>query len=196
MRRFVIILAMTSLGLVSCQSSGARPTPQRPAGPTETPSGEPTATPTNSHPPPTVPPDFRNYEDRQAGFTISYPADWTVAGQAPGSSLVVQSFEPAMAGAGGIPQGETKCDVIVRQDVDSVGQAIEQVQADESLEILAQFNEVQVNGTRSIRMDIASERTGEYGQVLLDIEGQVISVSCLGAQFDVDAITTSLQPLP
>lgn len=196
MRRFVTILALISIGLAACQSSGARPTPQRPAGPTETPSGEPTGTPTNSHPPPTVPPSFRSHEDRQAGFTISFPADWTVAGQAPGSSLVIQSFEPALAGSEGIPQGETKCDVVVRQDVDTVGQAIEQVQADESLEILAQFNEVQLDGRRSIRMDVASERTGEYGLLLLDIEGQVISVSCLGDQFDFDAISTSLQPLP
>lgn len=195
MRRSVTILAVTVLGLASCQPTDVRPTPAPPRG-TESALSGPTSTPTAAHPPPTVPPTYRSYQDPQAGFRIWYPASWTVANRAPGSSFVVQSFEPIEAGSEGIPAGETKCDVIVRADVDTMDEAVEQVYADESLQVLAAFNEVQADGSRAIRLDVVSERTGEFGQVLAEIGGQVISVSCLGNQIEFDAISTSLQPIP
>lgn len=145
---------------------------------------------------PTVPPDFQIYEDNVAGFSVHFPTGWTIASEDPGNLVILQSFPPEEAGSEGIPIGETKCDVVVRRDLTSVQDALARIADDETVEILAQFETTRVDGRRATVLDLGSDRVGEYGMLITEIDGQMLSITCLGSQEAFDAHSTSLQPIP
>lgn len=194
-------------------ASGTQP-PAATAVETVTPGTAPTRPPTSSPEADSVIPAVTpladsalSYRDEYAGFYLRYPSDWALIPPREDSkdraviySATFSSWESSIGGMEGIPDGETKLDVIVvKQAADSFEAAIEwrQSQFEHGVgdqEVLSEETWILPSGLRSRRLTIAGGGlvTEELFTV---IDGRIVLLSALGDTEIFNRIALTLAPI-
>lgn len=138
---------------------------------------------------------FRELEAEVGGISLSFPEDWVIADGVSGQLMVLQSFPPEEAGTEGIPNGEAKCDLVARQDVDSLEAAKTRLAADDGLEVLREERRTTARGLDVTVIDAESSRAGPTSIVLTVNQGQVVMLSCIGESDRINGIIDSMYTL-
>lgn len=133
------------------------------------------------------------YTNEDAGFEVYYPEEWHVTSGGEGITYIT-SFAMSEAGSGGIPEGETKIDIIVTvpeqaQTIDDIVVEAEQQTAEADTEITSQDTvEVGGNGESVEALRITFEGTaGETAMQYAVINGygvRMVGYGELGEFFD------------
>ena len=147
------------------------------------------------------------YEDEVAGVAVEYPEGWHVidvedAAKENSTAYGVSffSFEPEGAGGEGIPQGETKFDLVV---MDTEATSLEEAIAERKTAmaeneppeaILSEERWTLAGGLEAVRWTV--EGPHATALVLLTyVDGRIVMISGLGDLGLVDAIARTLRPL-
>ncbi|MDX1601284.1 MAG: hypothetical protein R3191_07220 [Anaerolineales bacterium] len=190
------------LALAACGTGGQSP------GSGEGEAGGPTPPPATFNPeemtalaeaglatPVTPDPGFQELEAEVGGISLAFPDDWLIADGVSGQLIVLQSFPPEEAGTEGIPRGEAKCDLVARQDVDSLEEAMDTLAADDSLNILRQESRTTARGLDVTVLEAESSRAGPMTIVLTENQGEVVMLSCIGESEQFGGMIDSMYTL-
>jgi hypothetical protein len=112
------------------------------------------------------------YTNEEAGFEVYYPEEWHVTSGGEGITYIT-SFAMSEAGSGGIPEGETKIDIIVTspeqaQTMDDIVVEAEQQTADSDTDITSQDTVEVGESIEALRMTFegaAGETAMQYAVV-------------------------------
>lgn len=148
------------------------------------------------------------YVDETAGVALLYPSGWSVLDVDPAAkeesiayAVSFFSWEPEAAGQGGIPEGETKFDLVIISDTNatSLEEAIAERRAqmaemEPPETILVEQRMRLSNGLEAVRWLVESR--GEQAVVYLTfVDGRMIMLSGLGDFPVIDAIAQTLETI-
>lgn len=138
---------------------------------------------------------FKQLEGEVGGLTLTYPQGWYLADGVSGQLAVLQSFPPEQAGTEGIPDGESKCDFLIRSELNSVQSGVDAVVADDSLELIEQREQTNEGGLTVVVVEVDSQRVGPMNIAFASYDGQVIQLSCFGSLDAFATMSASLRPV-
>ena len=148
------------------------------------------------------------YTDEQVGFTINYPEDWTII--APNVSetaisyvVTLQSFTPQQGGAGGsggsgVPQGESKMDILITPDDDVTLETIRQrlqQQIDENTFVLESEEQITLEtGIEALVIRGNGFRGGDFVTIYTAFDGSEVVFNIIGDEQFLFDVANTLRP--
>jgi hypothetical protein len=145
-----------------------------------------------THRAPAIPGPTETHTNPEIGYAVDYPADWYTQ---TGLHLILTSFEPAEVGQGGIPEEESKIDVLspaslrMNQPLDEM---VEEVKRDG--EILWEEYWTLPGNVPAVRLQTKSEMSGQVAVLLTRINDTSLRVAGYGDLTLFDAIARTLRP--
>lgn len=156
---------------------------------------------------PLNPGETKTYSDAEAGFELDYPADWNmtpIGAEAKKNSTIyavtIYSFSPEQASGQGIPDGESKMDIVVyKNSAVSLDAAVEMRKlefANAGLEqkVLREETWTLANGVQVRHLQV-SDRFGEASEVIAAVNGSTILLGGVGDSAVLAAIAQTLRPI-
>ena len=186
-----IILSATMM--MSCRLLSLMVPTQVPASvePIENPAlPTPTAVPPTEAPAPEPPAGFIEYQDSKAGISIYIPESWTKSNILEGEYAIFTSYpEEKYIGGEALESGDSKCDLSIRQDGDSVDELIQMWKSDGMTTILSEQEVMLNSGQSGYRFELDS--MGRANVLITEIHGRVVLLTCFGdfSLFDEIALT-------
>jgi hypothetical protein len=133
------------------------------------------------------------YTGTAIGFSIRYPQGWVATPS--GDGVILSSFDPAAApGRGGVPQDETKIDVLPLPDPSVSLEAQAQQAIAGADEVLGQERVTLPSGGEAFRLHIVAGMAGETKALFTEISGRQVVVQGYGDLSRFEEIAWTLQP--
>lgn len=151
---------------------------------------------TEEVPPPTEAPafeppaGFKEYRAESIGVLVYIPETWIEHTVVEGEYVILQSYpKDKYVGGEGLEPGDTKCDLGLRPEGESMTSLIDQWKSDSMATILSEGEIILGSGEPAIRVELDS--MGRSNVVITEIGSRVVTLGCFGefSQFDVIAGT-------
>lgn len=121
--------------------------------------------------------DTTTYTDDVIGFSFVYPASWYIRDSIPGQHVILASFPvptPSKENSEGIPQGQSKIDVIVLPEGTTLESAASDQAKQENVTVAIQESLTLPSGLRAIRLELDTT-TGDHIPILLiEVNGRIV----------------------
>lgn len=192
-------LLLSTLLIMSCRvlsTASRQPLPTQESARVE-PSAAP-ALPTATILPPTETPvaeppvGFKEYQDSDVGVSIYIPEGWTETSIIQGQYAIFLSYpEDKYVGGEVLESGDTKCDLSIRQQSESMDDLIQQWKSSDMTTILSEQEIILSSGQSGLQFELDS--MGRSNILVTEINGRIIVLTCFGdfTQFNEIAVSLS-----
>jgi len=146
---------------------------------------------------PATPLGFQTYQDEIIRIAIDFPSTWTLFGSSPGIIAIIQSY-PASSGQGseGQPPGETKCDLVIFPEGETLDTHLQAVRDNRDLQIISEQEWHVCDVQAAIRLQLRSDYAGEHAVYLARLDDRVVKFVCYGDLAAFDQIAQTLRTSP
>jgi len=139
------------------------------------------------------PAGFKEYQDALTGISIFIPEAWYIQYQniVEGDYAIFSSYPPdKYIGGEGREPGDTKCDLNLNPDVDSIGSLVQKWESSPMTTIVSEEEFVLDSGISGVKFVIDS--MGRATMIITKINGSLVTFSCWGEFELFDEIATTV----
>jgi heat shock protein HslJ len=137
------------------------------------------------------PAGFKKYQAESIGVSVYIPETWLEHTIVEGQYVILQSYpKNKYVGGEAFEPGDTKCDLGLRPEGESMTDLIDQWKSDSLTTILSEEEITLASGQLAIRVEMDS--MGRSNSVITEIDGRVVVLTCFGDFTHFDEIAATI----